>query len=257
MSDATATATPEPAPKVDHVAALRDSFVNIVKNFKEALTPEQTTSVQEVYRAIPSASRSKAQGEALKAVLEAGGDSVVMGALLDATTNLPRATGTPKARVQLDPVTQLAIQAAGTLVAFADITSDPEIGQEVAKLARGWYSDGVPDEHKDAVLRSASNAVKGASKRSGGGGGGGARRSFTDTLANIVERGDIKAGSTLQSGKDGVTAKVLKSGELKVGDETFANPSAAAKHIAGEGSVNGWAYFSYDGKKLGEYRQSA
>lgn len=256
MSDATATDTATKEP-VDHAGNLSEVFVRVAGDFNEALTPEQVAEVQEAFRTIPAAARGKAQATALKAVIEAGNMSAVE-SLLDVTTNLPKASGTPRSRVQLDPVVAASIQAAAMLVAYADITSDPEVGEQVATQARGWYNDGPPEDHKDAILRAAANAVK-ASKRGGRGGTGGARRAFKDTLADIVAREGIKTPATLTFGKDGQTAKLLKSGEIKVDDDTYANPSAAAKALSGDGkaSINGWTFFQYEGKPIADLRKPA
>lgn len=259
MSDTEVTEVTEaPAPKVDHGQVLGDAFIEMAKVMGDAteMTPEQISVIQDVYREIPPAARGRAQGTALKAVITAGYSTSVE-ALLDATTSLPKAAGVGKPRKQLDPVTSLAIAAAATLVAFADICSDPEVGPQVSDLAKTWYNGEAPDEHKEAILRAAAAAVKAASKRSGrGGGAGGTRRTFTETLKDLIDRGDVKVGAKLTCATEGVTAKVLKTGEVQIGDTTYPNLSAAAKVVVGpDKSVNGWGYFHLDDKPIGDLRK--
>lgn len=263
MTDTDTTEAPAPEasePKPDYAQILTDAFVSASTNAAAdgSLSDETIASVQEVFRSIPAGARGKAQGAALKAVITQG-NALAVEALLDATQNLPRATsGTSRvSKPKVDPVIALAISAAGTLVAFADLTSDPELGEQAATMAKGWYNDGAPDEHKEAILRAAAGATKGAVRRTRSAGGGGGRRTYSDTLKDIIERGELKTPATLTCAKEGVTAKVLKSGEVKVGDESFANLSAAAKAVAGpDKSVNGWSYFLYEGKPVGDLRQN-
>lgn len=255
MSD-TATATTEApeAEHVDHGAVLADAWVGISNaHTGNEFTPEQVTAVQESFRAVPAGARGKAQASALKAVIQSG-NPAALESILEIVTDLPKAS-TPRRAKQVDPVTDLTIRAAAALVAYADLTSDPEIGQQVAEQATAWYKSATPDEHKDAVLRLAAAGVKAFSKRAGSGSGG-PRKSFSESVADLIERGALAPNTVLTCSKEGVKAKVLKTGEIKVGDKTYTNLSAAAKDVAQGKATNGWAFWQFEDKPVGDLRQA-
>lgn len=258
----TGTVTEDEAPKVDYGEVLSEAFVtasNQLDNDKGELPYEVIKALTETYRGIPAAARGKAQGIALKAVVVSGNSNAIE-ALLDITNNLPKSGG-GNGRVSkpsVDPTTALAIQASGLLVAYSDVTGEPQYGAKAAELASDWFQNGAPEQYKDAVLKAAAKAVKGSNGR----GGSGTRATFKETLADLIGRGDIKTPATLTSTeKNGVTAKLLKNGTIKVGDEEFKNLSAAAKAVKGTGedgkprSVNGWDFWLYEGQPVGSYRK--
>lgn len=76
-------------------------------------------------------------------------------------------------------------------------------------------------------------------------------------LGHVLAAGLLEPGTALRarSGRwaDAV-ATVLPDGQLQVHGETFASPSAAARHVRG-GATNGWYFWSVpDGRRLGELR---
>lgn len=245
--------------KTDHGAVLTDALLEVITEVEPGgeLAEDQVAVVQTVFRSIPAGARGKAQGLALKAVVEAGG-AVHLPALIDAMTSAP-APAQRASKPKADPRVALTIQAAGILVAFADVTADEELGADVAAAAKDWFQNGCPDEHKEAILRAAANAVKGAGRRSGGTASGGPRASFKETLSDIIARGGVEAPTELTYGKegDGGTATLLETGEIQVGEAIYANPSAAAKAIneaEGRGQVNGWTFFKVGGATLASLR---
>lgn len=255
MSD-TATEAPVEAeakttgPKADYPKVLSDAFLaaadDILAN-EGALSEDGKNALQEAFRSVPSASRGKAQGEALMAVISAGKDAALE-AILDACNNLPAAksasrTSTPS----LDPVTALAVQIAGTLVAYSDLGSTPDIGADAVALANEWYQaeGGYEGEHKDRILKTAANIVSASAKRRGGSG---TRSQFSQTVADLIEAGAIEVGTTLYGPKD-VKAKVQKDGKIKVGNSAASDsPTAAARLAKGEpkASVNGWDFWEVE-----------
>jgi hypothetical protein len=232
--------------KPDHERVLTEAFV-AASNAAAAdgsLSDEVRASVQEAYRSVPSAARGRVQGLALKAVLSEGNPAAVS-AILDACNDLPKAPSSRKARAEENPVEAGAIRAAGYLVAYADACSDEEHGAAISEMAQAWYggTQEMSDDVREAVLSVAAKALKVSSRR---GGGSGTRRTFTQSLSDLVESGALAAGTKLTGPKD-AKATVQKDGRLRVGNQNFDNPTAAAKACTeGSPSTNGWAFWQVE-----------
>lgn len=259
MSD-TATETTE---KPDYEANLVEVFTAAAKAFADGKLPEESaTAVAEAFRAIPSAARSKAQGTALKAVLTTNPDAVEP--ILDICNNLPKATTSRSTKPAMSPVEAGTLQAAALLVAYAEVVGDEENGEAIAAAANELYSNGLAedDKRREPILKLATAALKATTRK--GGGGGGARKSFTETLEDLIKRGDLATGTVL-TGPGDAKARINKDGKIQVGTgsdaQVFENFSGAARHVKGEGkSVNGWDFWSVekDGESVtvGSLRQA-
>lgn len=73
--------------------------------------------------------------------------------------------------------------------------------------------------------------------------GNGPRRRYTESMAQLVERGAIKPGVTLYSRSGGHNAMVNAKGEIVVDGRPYGNPSAAAKAAGIDGAINGWEFW--------------
>lgn len=279
-NDVTDTATQE-APVEETAAApeaaANDESTSTTLSSKSEVAPEDalfdaivkfasdsdSNALQEVYRSVHASSRGKAQGVAMKrAMTEGNVDMEVLSQVLDAFNNLPAATKTTRTRPKVDDATLATIRLAGLMVGFNALQA--ELGEEAFAAANKWFADGAPEEHTQAILKVADNAIKASSKgvrtRSGG------RSSMKEKVSDLVSRGDLTAGQVLK-GANGVTATVTAEGKLQTtpeGGETqeFDNPSAAARvhRVKEDGkatSTNGWDFWSTeDGKSIGDLRQS-
>jgi cytoskeletal protein CcmA (bactofilin family) len=88
-----------------------------------------------------------------------------------------------------------------------------------------------------------------------------ARTTGTVSLGDLLKRGTLQAPETLvirrRSAPD-IEGRVESDGNIRVDRAVYATPSAAAKHVLGVGSVDGWLRWRVprlDGKTLAELRE--
>ena len=235
---------------IDHEGNLHAAIVTFSND-------SDVAKLQEAYRAVPTAARGKVQGVAMKRAMTEGIDMDVLGAVLDAFNDLPTATKATRTKVELPPGLAGALQLSGLMIAYkAKVEELGDAGVEADAQAKVWFAEGAPDEHKDTILRLAGQANKALDK--GGRGGSGERTTKTETLKDILDRGGLPAGAVLKGAND-VEAVVNAEGKLETLGEVFDNPSAAARahRIKATGkptSTNGWDFFSYEGKPIGDLR---
>jgi hypothetical protein len=240
-------------PKVDWAATLTSAFLEAASSYDAAttaLTEEAATKLGETARTVPAAARGNAQGLALKAVVE-NGYADALPAILDVINNLPKASTrvAKKPRVEVDPVELGGKQASAILVAWAKMTNG-ENGAAIAERAQKLYNEGIEDETvRNEVLGLADRAVKAVSRKSGSTSTGGTRKTFSESLEDLINDGRLKANQKIV-GAGGVEGKILKAGKVKIGDQEFGNLSAAASWVKQEGdtskkvSLNGWDFFT-------------
>lgn len=249
QGEAPAEAPAEAEAKPDYEALLTEAFVEASKNLTdEGLPAEQITKVQDAFRQVPSAARGRVQGLALKAVV-AEGNLDAIEAILDACNDLPKAPSSAR-KPAVDPVEAASIQAAGLLVAYAAVL-EGDAGEKAGPIAQDWYANGsVPADKLPQVLAAAERAMKAVSR---GTGGSGTRRSFSETLEDLINDGRIVPGTTKLVGSGDAKATVEKSGKVRIGNDRFDNLSAAAKHAkGGDKAVNGWDFWSVEVEVDGE-----
>ena len=250
----TTEAPASPAPTADKPVI--DHEGNLFTAITAFASDSDVAALQEAYRAVPAAARGKVQGVAMKrAMTEGGVDMDVLGAVLDAFNNLPAATKSRTTKPALDEATVAAIQLAGIMVGYE--SAKQRLGDEAHATAAEWFANGAPEEHVTAVTKVAAN-VDNASQK--GGSGGGTRTRLTEKLSDLIARSAISAGAELKGAND-VTAQVNPDGTVTTKGETFDNLSAAAKvHRVGEDgkqtSTNGWDFWQFEGKPVGELRKS-
>lgn len=267
-TDAPVEETPEaPAPE----ATSEESSGSELLSSKSEIAPEDalydaitkyasdrdTASLQETYRSVHASSRGKAQGVAMKrAMTEGNVDMDVLGEVLDAFNNLPAASKTSRTKPAIDEDTIKAIRLTGLMVAFENLRQ--ELGEDAYNTATEWFGGSTPEEHQSQVDKVADSVNKASEK--GVRGRGGTRTSYSDTIADLVERGSLSAGQVLKGAND-VTATVTADGKLETAGESFDNPSAAARaHRSKEDgkstSTNGWDFWqTEDGTSIGDLRE--
>lgn len=89
-------------------------------------------------------------------------------------------------------------------------------------------------------------------------------QSYEDTLANMVKAGIVPADTSLTPGHtNGRTGFLNADGTITVGDTRYDSPSKAAKAshpntASGDKvpEINGWKYWSFDGRKLASLRRN-
>lgn len=217
---------------------------------------KDTSKLQETYRSVHASSRGKAQGVAMKrAMTEGNVDMDTLGEVLDAFNNLPAASKTSRTKPKVDESTLNAIRLTGMMVAFENLRN--ELGDDAFQQANEWFSNEAPEDHQSSIEKVAESVSKASTK--GLRGGGGTRTTYNDTVADLVERGDLQPGQELKGAND-VTATVTEDGKLHTAGEDFDNPSAAARaHRTKDGkatSTNGWDFWTTeDGTSIGDLRQ--
>lgn len=253
--EAAAEATTAEAPAAPKVTA-EEHEENLYAAIVQFASDQDVSVLQGAYREIPTASRGKVQGVAMKrAMTEGNVDMDVLGSVLDAFNNLPAATKSRTAKPSLDEATLNTIRLAGLMVGYETLRE--EFGAEIHAAASEWFKNGAPEAYQSAILKVAANAAAASAK--GGRGGGGNRTTMTEKVADLLARGAITAGATLTGAND-ATATVEADGSITTNGESFTNPSAAARsHRTKDGkatSTNGWDFWQYEGKPLGDLRKS-
>lgn len=239
----------EPKEKVDHEGLLFQAIVTFGND-------GNVEALQSVYRDVPAAARGKVQGVAMKrAMTEGGVDMEVLSSVLDAFNNLPTATKSRTAKPQVDDATLAGLRLFGLMKAYEALRS--ELGEPAHEQAVAWNSEGIPEEHSALTAKITENVVTASSKL---GRGGGTRNSFTEKLADLIGRGALSEGDVLK-GANGAEATVNADGTVTTSGQTFDNLSAASRvHRTKEDgkttSTNGWDFWTFDGKPVGELRQS-
>lgn len=70
-----------------------------------------------------------------------------------------------------------------------------------------------------------------------------ARTTGTASLQDLIRRGVLQAGERIEIHRRSappIEGTLQADGNIKTGRQTFATPSAAAKHVLDVGSVDGW-----------------
>lgn len=249
---APAAAPAAPKPEVDH----EGNLFNAIMAYSSDRNLE---NLQDAYRQVPVAARGKVQGLALKNAMNNGVDLALLGEILEAFSNMPTATKTTRVKPDLDPAAEAAVRLTGLMIGFENLRK--ELGDEAFNQATAWYNRGtpeIPEEYRsyvDGVATSvqSNTRVKTSGQR-------GPRSTFTQSFADLVQSGVIPVGAQL-TGAGNVTATVIEGGKIQTEKGVFDAPSAAVKglHTTKDGketSTNGWKFWQYNGKSIGELRQS-
>lgn len=248
-----ATAPEAAKPKEDHELNLYTAIMTFASD-------HNVESLQESYRAVPVAARGRAQGAAMKRAMSEGGvDVTLLGDVLDAFNSLPAATKTTRTKVELEPVDEGAVRLTGIFIAFQNLRN--ELGEDAFNRAEAWYNGGdlqVPGNFQKYVDAVSANLSKNSTVKTGGPRG--PRKTFKESFKELVDRGAIPVGSTLKGAGDEV-ATVTAEGKIQTADGSLHDaPSTAAKvHTTKDGkaaSLNGWQFWTLDGKAIGDLRQS-
>lgn len=268
-SEPAAPAEPEvPKPTTEELVAV------LVSTFDTALGSAQPdgsivetdgAALQAAYRAVPAAKRGQVQAEILRAkISDPGANHQAIASLLEIMTQAPTTkTRAPKAAVPEVPAhVTLALQINALDVARLALVEgvDAEVLTEALNLSeaqlQGGFSGDTAEANTSFVTTAAAKIVKAVSvkARKASAGTGGPRNTKTETIANLVERGSLPAGSELKHGD--LVATVTSDGKLKVGETVVENPTAAAKAAGVTSSVNGWDYWQFSGKPVGDLRQA-
>lgn len=83
---------------------------------------------------------------------------------------------------------------------------------------------------------------------------GATRTVYRDTLADLLDRGDLTVGATLTDA-DGHVATILGPNAVGVDDKTYGSLSQAAAALTGH-STNGWTHWQHNGATIGDLRQA-
>lgn len=264
MSDTEVTEAPEAETQAPEATPEAPAEPKVERNYEAELfdgivafaAERNVEALQEIYRSVPAAARGKHQSVAMKrAMTEGHADMDVLGDVLDAFNNLPAVTKTRTSKPAMDEATAATLRLASIFVAYETLRQ--QVGDEAHAAAQAWYANGAPEEHRDLVLKVASNVVSASEKL---GRGGGSRSSFKETLVDLVNDGRLPVGSVL-TGPGDASATVLDGGKLESKGETYDNPTAACKvwrtkEDGSSTSTNGWDFWTLDGKSIGDLRSN-
>lgn len=231
-----------------------------------SLSDELKAQLQTAYRKVPAARRGNVQAEIFGEMMGRAADGSInthaLAAILAEMVKAPagkKGTGTRKAAPALSPeqaaaqalvIVQLAQQ---TLL--AELESD-ELRDKARTAAKEALAGTIEDEaERNTLLDRVRKVVKSASTRAkaSGGGSGESRGSLSEGMAELLARGDVKAGDEIFHGDD-VKATITADGKIEVSSPSgveggpFNTPSAAATAVLKKQdkstAVNGWAYWS-------------
>lgn len=185
--------------------------------------------VQSAYRPIPAAARGAASAAAMTAAIGSGANMAHISDINDALLNLPTATN----RVKVD-ITDEMRQSART-AAFRAVTGNLSL---LDVIGLQW----LETDKWDALVASAQKAFNGLNVD------GRTRTDMNRNLLDIVDEGDVLHGS----GKhDKVTATVNADGTVTSGNVT-GSVSKVAVSVTGHKAVNGWRFWTFQGKRLAD-----
>lgn len=255
-------AAPKPSTE-ELVATLQAQVDNALQTASgDALAEGVTETLQAAYRAVPAAKRGQVQAQILRdKISEPGANHQAIATILEVMTQAPATkTRAPKAPRPETPEFELVAQAINALdVARQELVnsiSTDEIRTQALDLATSRF-DGTAEtstELTEAINAAAAKAVKAVTvkARKASGGTGGPRFVKTEGLTELLSDGRLTAGAELKHGEN--VATVTADGKLTVGGVECANPTAAAKQAGVTSSVNGWDYWQFDGKPVGNLR---
>lgn len=231
------------------VTNLRSTVLGFVTN--DALSDADKVTIANAYQAVHVSRRGAVQGSIMAEALATDKvNHATLGAILEVFTNVSDiATGTRKeAPVNVTLNTALVLSA----VHVANMILAENVTNDAAILAAGFVTEGLPTEYTDNVLTVAQRIVDAFTAKAPK-----ARTSYTDTLATLIERGDIAANDVLTGDDD---AECIVTGDGKVipcgkGSTDPVSLSVAAQAFTGH-STNGWAFWQYNGSPIGDLRQA-
>lgn len=253
QAEATTEAEKPAGPTPEELQANLQSAVGTALSTADAegkLTEDAAAALQLAYRKIPAARRGSVQAEILRSAMGADGvNPKAVASVLEEMTKAPeakaRATRAPKPEVPAH--VSLAQALSGLDIARLTLLEgvEDEIVAQATALAQANLDSGIEDEStRDSILNAAAKAARAVTvKARKGGGGGGPRTPKTETLVDLVNRGDLSAGQELKAGDR--VATVTADGKLVVNGKECDNPTAAAKEAGVTTSVNGWAFWNY------------
>lgn len=263
-TEAQAPAEPE-GPPAEEVLANAVAAAISGADAEGNLNAETIEPLRQAYKKVPAAKRGAVQAEIMgKSLADPNVNHQALANVLTEMVQAPaktQRTRTPREEVPADQ--QLAKQLAVLEVArqaILESVEDAEVRSQGITLAEGIVTGSIEDEGaRNAFLAQVAKAVKAtevrAPRASSGGGGGGDRKSYSTTLASLIEAGTLPVGTVLTNAKKDLKAEVVEGGKLRIANgEEYDSPSTAATK-SGVGSVNGWEFWKLeDGKSLGSLR---
>jgi hypothetical protein len=255
------TPAPTPAPRaekvvIDHEGNLTKAMLTFAKSQG---TAEDVSTLQEAYRAVPTGTRGKAQGIAMKASMDAGVGMDKLGVILVALNNLPTATKATRTKVEVDPLIANSQKLSALMRLFQ--TRSEVYGEEAYNLTLQWADENSTakptTEQGAAISKLVEQLTKVIDKTSKSGST--VRTQLTETLADLVTRGALTAGSELTGAGD-AKGILNADGSIQTLNKVFDNPSAAARahrvdpETGKETSTNGWDFWHFGEVTIGSLR---
>lgn len=221
--------------------------VAVIDYGDSGIPADQVTNLANAYQAVHVSRRGTVQADVMRAAMSQDGvNMATLTAILDTFSNVSTlATGTRKVD---QPNVTLNVALVMSAVYVANMVLADSVTNESVILASSFVTNGLPDEHSDAVLATAQRIVDAFTAKAAK-----ARTSYSDTLATLLDRGTLAEGDVLTADDDAACA-VNGDGTVSI----FAGPqnvslSVAAQHFTGH-STNGWAHWQFNGEPVGSLR---
>lgn len=246
-------AVPTTEPKVNPYPAQLVTLTSAVSTFMAADDIGDGADVAAAYRAIHAARQGAAQATVLKEAIT--GPNVDRFAVLIDVLASAGTSGTAATRRKQDEVPE-SVKLAEVLIALDRLISAgsavhgatwDEATELAANVLNGTLkADSDSVARTERIVAKVTEAIESAQK--GRNAHTGPKRTYKDSMADLVTNGTIKAGTVLTSRFGSHTAKVNAKGEIVVNGTSYTTPNAAAvKGCNLASAVNGWDFWTVPG----------
>lgn len=244
----------------DNIQAIVDVLVDFAQNATDGMTDADRTFVADTYRKVHVARSGQIVSKFTIAAIGAGVDTTVISDICDIMADSSQFATNATRKTETDNAVNMGILLT-TAMLLVSVIEDEAFGKDVsdddvekAQKVRDALLAGMGDTaQNDAIIASVANARKALN------GPKGTKTRYTDTMANLLERGDVVIGDVLVD-KAGNALIVAKHDEYVVCDESgdptetvFKNVSSAAGHFTHH-ETNGWIHWMKDNVLIGDLR---
>lgn len=252
----TSTTNTSTTSKTDHVAiaaTFTSAFVSMATS--DEISDQAKADLATAYQAIHTSKRATVQTAAFTAAMtdpKVNHDS--LGAAVTVLTQASELADKTRAKVTVNPLDAIAEQRVILSIASAKLTSG--LDDDGLEYVNGLFTLAVTDKAiHDGLAIKAEKLIASMTKPDAG-----ERKVYKESLADLITRGDVKAGDKLVGNYGDYKATVQADGTVKIGAKAYGSLSKAGQEITGAKAINGWAFWGItrDDKhvSLGSMRQA-
>ena len=206
------------------------AYIATLSDMVNGTTPFDSATVGVPMFGVHPSKRANVQSAVLNVLFATGGDMAIVGQINNVWSDLSAyATTATRRKVTVDP--RIAI--AEKVVAMDYI---------IRSFGSDLPFDMVDGNNVAAIVATVTAAMEK---------GTGTRRTYRDTLADVIASGALPVGTDVIGDYGDYKATVVPTG-LSVNGDVFTNPTAAAEKAGITSAVNGWAFWNVmvDGEKV-------